>query len=149
MERLMIDSDVIINWLAQEEESSSRQPLWVAPTIILELGEKGLTENYVSLLSLFEIRFVLRRKKHVNHNQIEQDIRSIRQIMRCNIPTDIELKQADQLQSENSLDPFDSILLSQALSLQAVLISRDKHFLNIARQYSSALTPEEYLEYST
>jgi PIN domain nuclease of toxin-antitoxin system len=147
MEKLMMDSDVLINWLTQEEENKTNRKLWLAPSIILELGEKEQLENHTSLLSVFEIRFVLRRKKRINPLEIERDIQVMQQIVKCHTPSDFELDQANLLQSEQLLDPFDSIILTQTISLQGILISRDRHFLNIASQYVKSYSPEEYIEH--
>jgi PIN domain nuclease of toxin-antitoxin system len=146
MEKLIMDSDVLINWLTQEEEYKTNRKLWLAPSIILELGEKEQLENHISLLSVFEIRFVLRRKKRIDSLEIERDIQTMQQIVRCHTPSGLELDQANQLQSEQLLDPFDSIILAQTISLQGILISRGRHFLNIASQYVPSYSPEDYLE---
>jgi PIN domain nuclease of toxin-antitoxin system len=146
MEKLLMDSDVLINWLTQEEEYQTNRKLWLAPSVILELGEKEQLENHISLLSVFEIRFVLRRKKRINSLEFERDIQVMQQIVKCHTPSEIELDQANQLQSEQLLDPFDSIILAQAISLQGILISRDRNFLNIASQYVLSYSPEDYLE---
>lgn len=145
MEKLMIDSDVIVNWLVQEEEKHTQRKLWIAPTTILELGEMGKQINGLSFLSILEIRFVLRRKKLLNPTHIERDLIKICDILHVYSPTSDELNDANQLQSEQLLDPFDSILLAQAISISAPLISRDRGFLQIARHYTSCYTPEEYL----
>lgn len=146
MEKLMIDSDVIINWLVKEVEKSTRYNMWIAPTSILELGEKRQLANHVSLLSVFEIRFVLRRKKRWNFTEIEKDLNALGNIVSIVTPSKDELIQANQLQSEQPLDPFDSVLLSHAISLEGILISRDSRFLRIASRYVPCYTPEDYIE---
>ncbi|MWX60138.1 PIN domain-containing protein, partial [Francisella tularensis] len=61
-------------------------------------------------------------------------------------PSQIILEEADRLQREWPLDPFDSIVLAQAISLGTMLISRDNRFLHIAKQYLPSFSPEEYIE---
>ncbi|HEX7064835.1 MAG TPA: PIN domain-containing protein [Bacillales bacterium] len=146
MEKLMIDSDVLINWLAKERERNSNRKLWVAPTAILELGEMKQIENHLSLLSIFEIRFVLRRKKGKDFGEIEQDLNQLGHFLHIDVPTESVLQQANQLQGEWPIDPFDSILLAQTIFLDAILISRDNRFLKLAAQYVSSYSPEGYVE---
>lgn len=146
MEKLMIDSDVLINWLAKEKENNTNRKLWVAPAAILELGAMEQLLNHMSLLSVFEIRFVLRRKKHKNTEEIERDLNRMGRILQIETPNEHVLQEADQLQSKHPLDPFDSVLLAQAMSIGATLISRDNRFLEIAGRYTSSFSPEAYLE---
>lgn len=145
MERLMIDTDVMINWLAQEEYDG--EELWSAPAIILELGEKLQLENFISLITIFEIRFVLRRKKKRGMSEVEEDLSVVQQIIHSLIPTETEMKRANDLQSTELLDPFDSIILAQAISFQGILISRDQRLLKIAKEYIYSYTPEDYIKY--
>lgn len=146
MEKLMIDSDVLINWLVKEKENKTNRKLWVAPAAILELGAMEQLQNHVSLLSVFEIRFVLRRKKRKDTEEIERDLNRMGRILQIETPTQDVLQEADQLQSKHPLDPFDGVLLAQAMSIKATLISRDNRFLEIAGRYTSSLSPEAYLE---
>lgn len=146
MAKLILDSDVILNWLLQEEETATARPLWIAPATILELGEQRQLRNHLSLVSLLEIRFVLRRKKRFGDDEIESDLRRLQSIVEMLTPTEGELIQAERLQSEEALDPFDSILLSQAIMRRNWLITRDVDLLKIAARYIPAATPEQYVE---
>lgn len=146
MEKLIIDSDALINWLVQEREKGTNLNLWMAPATILELGEAEQLSNHISLLSIFEIRFVLRRKKNKDPKEIEKDIHTLHEFLHIEVPSGNSLLQANQLQSEWPLDPFDSILLAQAISNEATLISRDIKFLKIAKQYIACYSPEEYID---
>lgn len=146
MASLILDSDVMLNWLLQEVETQTGKELWVAPAALLELGERRQLEEYISLVSLLELRFVLRRKKKFPDEIIEQDLRQLQQIVRLSVPTPAELEQAERLQGEEMLDPFDSILLAQALTNRRHLVTRDRELLNVAKRYGSASTPEEYIE---
>jgi PIN domain nuclease of toxin-antitoxin system len=141
----LIDSDVIINWLSQETETITGNPLWMAPAAILELGERKLILNHVSLCSFLEIRYVLRRKEKRDARQINSDLRAFESIVYRLTPDEEELHEADRLQEEHALDPFDSILLAQAVRKQTSLISRDLKFVNIASHYVPAMTPEQYI----
>jgi PIN domain nuclease of toxin-antitoxin system len=146
MANLILDSDVMLNWLLQEEETMTSRELWAAPATILELGERRLLLNQLSLISMLEVRFVLRRKRKFDHIEIETDLRQLSGIVKVLVPTTSELEQAERLQSEETLDPFDSILLSQAIAANSHLISRDSALREVARKYIMASTPEEYIE---
>lgn len=146
MASLILDSDVLLNWLLQEIETQTGKELWVAPAALLELGERRQLHEVISLVSLLELRFVLRRKKKFPDAMIEHDLHQLQQIITLAVPTPEELEQAERLQGEEMLDPFDSILLAQALTNHRHLITRDRDLLNIARRYGSASTPEEYIE---
>ena len=145
MEKLLIDSDVIINWLSQETETITGNPLWTAPATILELGERRLVMNHVSLLSFLEIRYVLRRKKKWDVRQINSDLRAFESIVYRLTPDEDELHDADRLQEEHTLDPFDSIILAQAVRRKTSIISRDRDFVDIASLYVPSMTPEQYI----
>jgi predicted nucleic acid-binding protein len=146
MEKLILDSDVLLNWLTMELETASGRKLWVAPATILELGERRAITNLISLLSIFEIRYVLRRKKKADHKSIEKDLKAIRTIAEILPPAVEDLGMAERLQADYSLDPFDSIMLAQAISSGAILITRDIRFLDIAAAHATSLTPEQYIE---
>lgn len=143
MEKLMIDTDVMINWLAQEVNTDKE--LWSAPSTILELGEKGQIHNHISLITVFEIRFVLRRKKKRELTEVEEDLSIVQQIVNSLVPTNEQLLHANELQSKQLLEPFDSIILSQTIALEGILISRDEELLRIASQYIQCFTPEDYI----
>jgi hypothetical protein len=56
------------------------------------------------------------------------------------------LLKANTLQADHALDPFDAIQLSICIGLKpATLISRDKDFIKISKQFINALTPEGFL----
>jgi len=93
-----------------------------------------------------EIRYLLRRKKLYTKQQVEDDISLITTIFDVIIPDEINLLKANMLQAAHLLDPFDSIHLSISIGLKPItLISRDKDFINISKQFINALTPEEFL----
>ncbi len=94
-----------------------------------------------------EIRYLLYRKKSYTAEQIENDLSKLITIFDIIIPDEITLLKANTLQAEHSLDPFDAIQLSICIGLKPItLISRDKDFINISKQFINALTPEEFLE---
>jgi PIN domain nuclease of toxin-antitoxin system len=146
MEKLILDSDVLINWLTLEEETTSGRKLWVAPAAILELGERKHATIFLSLLSFFEVRYVMRRKKSIDLREVENDLRLLGSIVSVQTPTAGDLLQANQLQSEHPLDPFDSVLLSQSISLKGIMITRDSKLLQIAGRFIPCFTPEQYIE---
>lgn len=142
----LLDTDVIINWLAKEENEILNEQLWKIPHKIIELIEEGKIKGYSTLINLLEIRFVLRRKKEFSEHKIKEDINKLLKLLEIIIPDEVNLLRANSLQSENPLSPFDAILVAVGLSIdKGVLISRDKHLLKIASKSLPTLTPEEFL----
>jgi predicted nucleic acid-binding protein len=144
--KVLLDTDVVINWLIEETETGSGKELWKAPLEIVRLIEDKKISGFISLTTLLEIRYLLRRKKSYNDQQIEDDISKITSIFDVIIPDEITLLKANSLQSAHPLDPFDTIHLSIAIGLKPVaLISRDREFINIAGSFINALTPENFI----
>jgi predicted nucleic acid-binding protein len=144
--KILVDTDVLINWLIQETESVSEKELWKAPYEIIRLVEDDTISGIISLTTLMEIRYLLRRKKSYTSHQIEDDISNLISIFDIIIPDEINLLKANTLQIEHPLDPFDAIQLSICIGLKPItLISRDKDFIKISKQFITALTPEEFL----
>src|SRR4030043_1016594 len=144
--RILLDTDVLINWLIQETETVSEKELWRSPYEIVKLIENKKFFGIISLTTLMEIRYLLRRKKSYTAQQVEDDISKLITIFDVIIPDEINLLKANTLQAEHSLDPFDAIQLSICIGLKPVtLISRDKDFIKISKQFINALTPEEFL----
>jgi predicted nucleic acid-binding protein len=142
---VILDTDVITNWLIQEIETATGKELWKAPHKIVSLVEEQKIKGLTCLTSLLEIRYLLRRKKEYAEEQIEEDINKITSIFEVGIPDEISLLKANTLQAENFLDPFDTILLAYANTLESTcLISRDNNFLKVAKRFISATTPEEF-----
>lgn len=149
LQRLFLDTDVVVNWLVKEVETASGNPLWEAPREIIKLIESKSITGIISLTTLMELRYLLRRKKSYTSQQIEEDIAKITSIFEVIIPDEITLLKANSLQVEHFLDPFDAIHLALCISSKPdYLISRDKDFMLIAKQFITALTPEEFLETS-
>lgn len=146
LSKILLDTDVIINWLIQETESVSEKELWKAPHEIVRLVENNAVSGIISLTTLMEIRYLLRRKKSYSSHQIENDISNIISIFDVIIPDEINLLKANTLQAEQPLDPFDAIQLSICIGLKPItMISRDKDFIKISKQFINALLPEEFL----
>lgn len=144
--KVLLDTDVVINWLIEETETISGKQLWKAPLEIVKLIEDKKISGFISLTTLLEIRYLLRRKKSYNEQQIEDDISKITGIFDVIIPDEITLLKANSFQSNHPLDPFDAIHLSIAVGLNPVaLISRDRDFINIAENFITALNPEDYI----
>lgn len=143
---VLLDTDVIVNWLTQETETVSRKELWMAPYEIIKFIEAGKISGTMSVTSLLEIRFLLRRKKQFSYSQVEDDISKLSSILDVVIPDEIQLLKANALQTDLPLDPFDAIHLAAAISMNPItLLSRDKAFIQISKQFIEAMTPEEYL----
>ncbi|MFQ6088732.1 MAG: type II toxin-antitoxin system VapC family toxin [Candidatus Methanofastidiosia archaeon] len=146
--KVILDTDIIINWLTKEENLKTGFELWKAPHRIIKSIEDNEIEGFLSLLSLFEIRFVLRRKKKFSNKIIEEAISDIVSNIQILIPDEIVLLKSNQLQVEEFLDPFDSILLSLALKIESgILITRDKEFIRIAKKIVDVMSPEEFIKF--
>lgn len=144
---ILLDTDVVVNWLAQETETVSGRELWKAPYEIVKHVENKSVSGLISLTTLMEIRFLLRRKKSYSIPQIENDISRLSAIFDVIIPDEISLLKANTIQADHLLDPFDSIHLALCLGIKPVtLISRDKHFIKTAKKFITVKTPEELLK---
>src|SRR3990167_6772620 len=146
--RILFDTDVIVNWLVKETETKSGRELWTAPYRIIKHLDvnRGEMEGFISLTTLLELRYLLRRKKRYSFEQIEEDINVIASCFEVVVPDTTDMLQASSLQSAHLLDPFDAIHLALCLSLKpVVLVSRDKEFLEISKNFISAYTPEDFL----
>ena len=145
--RVLLDTDVIVNWLIQETETISNKELWKAPYEIIKLIEAKDLFGIISLTTLLEIRFLLRRKKKYTFHQVEADIRKLTSILDVVIPDEITLLKANALQIDLPLDPFDAICLAISIGASPiVLLSRDKDFIQISKQFLGAMTPEDFLD---
>lgn len=142
----LLDTDVIINWLSQEVESTTGKELWKSPHQIIKLIEHNKSKGFISLAHLLEVRFILRRKRGFSEERIGLDIEKILEVLEVAIPDEVDLLQANNLQSKNPLSPFDALLIALALSLkEVVLISRDKALLSLAAKFTPVATPEVFL----
>ncbi len=148
-QKLFFDTDVVVNWLVKETETASGKELWKAPFKIIKLVESKDFIGMISLTTLMEIRYLLRRKKSYTNQQVEDDISKLTSLFEVIIPDEINLLKANTLQAEYHLDPFDAIHLSIVTGLKPItLLSRDKEFIRIANKLVNALSPEEYLKLS-
>ncbi len=148
LNRILFDTDVIVNWLTKETETVTGRELWTAPYKIIKHLDSGSgkREGFIPLTTVLELRYLLRRKKRYSIKQVEEDIGKITAFFEVVIPDTTDMLQASSLQSEYPLDPFDAIHLALCLSLKpVVLVSRDKEFLEISKKFISAYTPEDFL----
>lgn len=143
--KVLLDSDVLINFLSQETETASNFPLWEAPKKILENVFLHEYSVFCTLFSFLEIRFVLRRKKGLLDQTIESDLNKLRTLIEVVVPGEFALWRGNILQAKHPLDPFDSLTLAIASISDMVLVTRDRAFIEIANQYVQTLTPEDYV----
>ena len=109
--------------------------------------EKKKIRGMISLTTLLEIRYLLRRKKKYTPPQIEAVVTELTSVFEIIIPDEISLLEANTLQSGHLLDPFDSILLGlSVIAKPSVFISRDAKFLRVASDFLNACTPEKFVE---
>ena len=79
--------------------------------------------------------------------KIKECLESLFKAVEIDVPDSVDILEANELQSKNPLDPFDSIGLSIIRVSSAVLISRDNDFIELVRGLNvEACTPEEFLE---
>lgn len=114
--RIFLDTDVLINWLAKEIDPNTGYSLLRCPYEIIELIEEGQIEGHASLTNIFETRFVLRRKKIYGEKKIRECITGLFGVIKIEVPDSGDMLEANRLQSEQPLDPFDSIGLSIILA---------------------------------
>ena len=144
--RIFLDTDVLINWLVMETDPNTRFNLWRCPYEIVELIEEGQIEGHTSLTNIFEVRFVLRGKKRYGEKKIKECMESLFRLIEIEVPDSGDMLEANRLQSEQPLDPFDSIGLSIILVKSAILVSRDDDFIRHANKLNVGVyTPEEFL----
>ncbi|MCW3141645.1 MAG: hypothetical protein N2V72_05650 [Methanophagales archaeon] len=63
------------------------------------------------------------------------------------VPDSGDMLEANRLQSEKPLDPFDSIGLGIILVKSTILVSRDDEFIKLVKKLNAeAYTPEEFLK---
>lgn len=142
---VILDTDVIVNWLTQEVETITGKNLWSAPYRIITQVEDKKLKGIISLTTILEIRFLLRRKKGLSEKNIATVIEDLVRILEISIPDEITLLRANKLQAQYPLDPFDAILLSLALATKPFkLISRDADFLKIAAKFLPVCIPEDF-----
>lgn len=146
--RIFLDTDVLINWIVKEVDQNTGFKLWVCPYEIMKLVEAEKVTAYSALTNIFEIRFVLRRKKKFSEEKIKALIDDIYNNLIIEIPDSLDLLSANKLQDEYPLDPFDSIGLSIVQSIDSVsLVSRDRDFLHHAENIKAeAYIPEKFLQ---
>jgi len=145
---IFLDTDVILNWLTKEEDSNTGFKLWKSPYEIMKLIDKGEIIAYSSITNVFEIRFVLRRKKKCPEIKIKNFIANLFKKINIEIPDYIDMLTANRLQDNYSLDPFDSIGLGIIQTMHKTsLISRDSDFMKITKDLGiDSYTPEKFIE---
>lgn len=144
---LLFDTDVVINVLAEEVDAHTGKPLWTTPLKLFEQIENNIIHGKLSVTSLLEIRYLMRRKKGYSEDKIEFYVNKILGLFEIVIPDEISILKSNELQSMELLDPFDAILLAIAVSIKPdFLVSRDKSFLKIASAYVASYSPEELID---
>ena len=151
MERsdIFLDTDVILNWLTKEVDQHTGYKLWKCPYEIIKLVENKEINAYTSITNLFEIRFVLRRKKRCPEIKIKNFVSNLYDNINIEIPDYVDLLSANQLQDNYAFDPFDSIALGivQSMPEETILVSRDVAFQKLSVECGiKAETPDRYIE---
>jgi len=76
----------------------------------------------------------LRRRKKYGEKKIMECIESLFGAIEIEVPDSGDMLEANRLQSEQPLDPFDSIGLSIILVNSAIPVSRDDEFMELAKK---------------
>ena len=97
--RIFLDTDVLINWLAKEIDPNTGFDLWRCPYAIIELIEKREIEGHTSLTNIFEVRFVLRRKKKYSEKKIKDCIETLFGAIEIEVPDSGDMLEANRLQN--------------------------------------------------
>lgn len=144
---IFLDTDVILNWLTKEVDLNTGFKLWKCPYEIMKLTENEEIIAYTSITNIFEIRFVLRRKKKFPEENIKKLVSNLYGEINIEIPDYVDMLTANKFQSNYSFDPFDSISLGMVQTLpETSLVSRDADFLKLAIECGiRAYTPEKYM----
>lgn len=134
MRHLFLDTNIILDVLTNRETYST------GATKLLDLGEKGVVEIYISALSYSNIYYILR--KHYTHKEMITILRDVEMIT-----TTLDVTKSIIRESIHSeLKDFeDAIQLNCALSnkkIQAIVTRDSKGFKNNSL---SVLTPDEVL----
>ncbi|MEF8836157.1 MAG: type II toxin-antitoxin system VapC family toxin [Candidatus Thermoplasmatota archaeon] len=147
---VFFDTDVIINWLTKEVDPNTGQKLWEAPYKIIRSVDQKKIIGYSSLFNIMEIRFVLRRKKDYDDSKINEMTDDFEERFTIQIPDNMDLLGAENLQREYPLDPFDSVYFSLSQENEIdVILTRDKEFQEIIDESGAeikAMEPETFLE---
>ena len=86
-------------------------------------------------------------RRDIARKKIRECIESLFGAIEIEVPDSGDMLEANRLQSEQPLDPFDSIGLGIILVKSAILVSRDDEFIKLAKKLNAeAYTPEEFLE---
>ncbi len=114
----------------------------------MKLIENEEIRAYTSITNIFEIRFVLRRKKKFPEENIKKFVSNLYGEINIEIPDYVDMLTANKFQSNYAFDPFDSISLGMVQTLpETSMVSRDADFLKLAIECGiRAYTPEEYME---
>ncbi|MCK4476350.1 MAG: hypothetical protein KAU16_06445 [Methanophagales archaeon] len=97
--RIFLDTDVLINWLAKETDPNTGFNLWRCPYAIIELIERREIVGHTSLTNIFEVRFVLRRKKKYSEKKIKDCIETLFGAIEIEVPDSGDMLEANRLQN--------------------------------------------------
>lgn len=148
--KVFFDADVLLNWLVKEAESSTGTELWKSPFRIIQAIEEDKVEAYTSVITIMEVRYVLRRKKEVDEEDLDEMINDLRSNFSLILPDNMDIAQANNFQAEMPLDPFDSVYLAliDQLNVDNVL-TRDKEFAELIEKSgveTGLFEPEEFVQ---
>ena len=133
MEKVFIDSDIILDWLAE------RKPYYAPAAALFSLAERGALESYVSPLIFANLFYILRKLK--SPKEARTILKKLRLVVKV-LP--IDEKIIDQALASEFTDFEDAIQYHTALqhSVTALITRNTKDYKKPA---ISVCTAEEYL----
>lgn len=133
MRRAVLDSGVFV--------SAVITPTGVAARLLSE-SRAGAADLILSPLLLGELERVLRRDKFRRYVRIDEVLEFIG-LLRGEFPPVPDPEDVGQLRSA---DPNDDYLIALAKSQSSILVSGDKHLLDLAGNGAPVLAPADFLE---
>ncbi|NOZ76750.1 MAG: PIN domain-containing protein [Euryarchaeota archaeon] len=143
MDRVFLDSDVLLNVLLKEEGKGGEK-LWEAPVRILNLIGAGRLSGSTSIINLMEIRTVLSRKKKWKKALIFQKEKELKESLDILIPTWTDHIKADKYHRETFLYPMDCLILTLAGNNNYQLITRDSGLLS--QEIVESVNPDDFVK---
>ncbi len=129
--RLFIDTNVFVAAVVGEEERSG-----IARELLNQEGE-----FYTSVLNLMELRSVLSKSKGFSRDKLEDVEQEIVEGVDVVIPDSSDFVDANTMQAENLLYPFDAVIFTLSEVHDAELVSFDSELID-----KGATAPEELVD---
>lgn len=133
--KLFLDTNVLIAALTDETERAD------AATAVLNLAEVDGVRLFTSLVNLMELRAALAKRHYQDRDAVNETIGDIVEALSITIPDASDMTRAFNVQAETLMYAMDAIVLAQALSVDAEVVTFDKEVLE-----NAGLAPESVIE---